>query len=1148
MPSRRRLAPLVARLLLATTCAVALSAGPAAADWPPIDGADMSDTANWPSDPGYAGQWNLWSFMPAANASRVTAYEASIGSGIHADRAWIRTTGDRRVIIAVLDSGIRWRERDLVNKYFLNRGELPVPEAACGTAPGSDAWDANGDGLFNVQDYTTATGHQQPTPDTICDSRVSDSNGNGILDPQDLIQIFSDQVDDDDNGWTDDISGWDIFHDDNDPNDDTDFGHGSGEAQDSGAEGDNAISDIGVCPDCSLLMVRIGDSFVVDANDFALGVVYGVDAGAAVIQEAAGSINGTPLMHQAVDYAWRQNVAVVASAADEDSFHANLPGSINHTIYVHANTYDRTSRDASTTFLAYNNCTNYGAQLLLSTPGTGCSSEATGKTSGVVGLVQAAGLQAAADNPTLLGPLGGDWADTDRYQARVLGGEEIKQLLITSVDDIYDPDDATNPEKYETYPGWEKRFGYGRTNVRKAVDEVLALRIPPVVDVWTPEWFRVIDPVATPSIDITGEISYRTALYDSYDYVVEWAPGIEPFPEDWTTLAEGTDETQPISGTLASWDVSSLDIMNPDLPEPDVAVDRYMVTVRVRVTVHSSDAGRDGVTGEIRRAFHIRHDDDVRPGFPVRLAGSGEASAKITDIDGDGPMEIVIADGGGAIHVFDGDGAEKPGWPQQLPPMSHLRPSNPANHRSSAAFTGGGLDPDSSSFVEQSIAVGDLDGDGPDGKSVVVAAFEGDVYVYDAAGQLRSGFPVSLDPANAAVTNSDWSLDTGIFSAPVLGDLDGDGDLEIIVSALDAHVYAWHHDGTPVAGWPVLLSAGVQRSRIVQTPSLGDMDGDGRPEVVVGSNEEYDGTGRMYAFHGDGTPLDRWPRVLPSVPVLPFVGEGLPNSSAMADVDGDGKIDVAVSGIVALPSVIRGDGTLVGTMSNENYGVNSNSDDAPSFVAIANGSFGDLDNDGRPDLVWNSAGIGFLDAFASAGGRVNFDHHVGAWNTRTQQYLPGFPQRADDHQFFMNPAIADVDDDGKPEVLTGSGGYYLRAWNVDGDQPAGWPKFSGGWITSSPAVGDVDGDGRLEVAVATREGWLWVWNTGGRTDGRVDWASFHHDDHNTGNLATPIGFGSPAGGGGGGCCRASRRGDGFAATLLALAVALRLRRRRRPLA
>jgi len=92
------LIPLAAVLLLSAD-------RPAHADWPPLPGADLTLPENWPDDPGYDGQWNLWSFMHEANLGQVSDYEASVGSGIHADRAWQQTIGEPAVVIAVLDSG-----------------------------------------------------------------------------------------------------------------------------------------------------------------------------------------------------------------------------------------------------------------------------------------------------------------------------------------------------------------------------------------------------------------------------------------------------------------------------------------------------------------------------------------------------------------------------------------------------------------------------------------------------------------------------------------------------------------------------------------------------------------------------------------------------------------------------------------------------------------------------------------------------------------------------------------------------------------------------------------------------------------------------------------------------------------------------------
>src|SRR6185503_600855 len=102
------------------------------------------------------------------------------------------------------------------------------------------------------------------------DARVGDRNANGLLDPQDLIRAFSDGTDGDADGYVDDIAGWNFVDDDNDPFDEVQYGHGTGEAEDSTAEADNG-GDVGTCPNCRVLPVRVGDSFVTDANLFAQG-------------------------------------------------------------------------------------------------------------------------------------------------------------------------------------------------------------------------------------------------------------------------------------------------------------------------------------------------------------------------------------------------------------------------------------------------------------------------------------------------------------------------------------------------------------------------------------------------------------------------------------------------------------------------------------------------------------------------------------------------------------------------------------------------------------------------------------------------------------------------------------------------------------
>src|SRR5256885_7090416 len=56
----------------------------------------------------------------------------------------------------------------------------------------------------------------------------------------------------------------------------------------------------------------------------------------------------------------------------------------------------------------------------------------------------------------------------------------------------------------------------------------------------------------------------------------------------------------------------------------------------------------------------------------------------------------------------------------------------------------------------------------------------------------------------------------------------------------------------------------------------------------------------------------------------------------------------------------------------------------------------------------------------------------------------------------LGPAVAEISGDSLPEIIDSSGGYFVHAFNAAGVEPAGWPKLTGHWQTSTPSIGDIN--------------------------------------------------------------------------------------------
>ncbi|HKG36767.1 MAG TPA: S8 family serine peptidase, partial [Solirubrobacterales bacterium] len=901
--------------------------------------------------------------------------------------AWQLTTGRPDVTIAVMDSGVKWNDAgamtDLRAKTRLNRAELPVPlhdrgtplEGAKPCSAYADAYDANGDTVFDVRDYA-------------CDSRIDLGEPRrvgppGVLIPQDILIAFSDGTDPDGNGYVDDIVGWDFLDNDNDPFDDVSYGHGTGEAQGSSGEVDNG-SSYGTCPNCRVIHMRVGDSFIADINRFAQGVLYAADNDVQVVQSALGTLNNSTLARQAVDYAYRHGTTTVLSAADEAAQHDNQPY-LPHSILVNSVTHSPIPA-GNRSYLAFNGCTNFNAKITLAIPSTSCSSDAVGLSSGYAGLIYSAAYEAA--DAGVLAPV----ADTALCQTVrpnpvtdddhcVITPNEVRQVLASGriagpgpggvgfaplpadPGEGYQAEDVnfagtppqgdaepacapvalpgcTNPNgaggalqaqvdanresiptgieqtvmrSYPARAGHDQYYGYGRVNVRRAVEAVLddpaapgTPRIPPSVEIDSPEWNQQVDP-GSAAFTVAGRVSARdpgTGESRPFTCQVLVAPGHYPNnrltsqtpPGDYAPVGNGacdgtTPHDGPLDGPLASIDIAALRARfpadtqalgfagrepgaQPQVSNGRPANDPYGFVVKVVARVDQT-AELPAMTGEDQRAAYLHRDQDMLPGFPKGITrgavtggpptSDGESSPALADLDGDNRNELILAGSDGFVHALRPDGSELPGWP--------VRGDQPPLHTGARAFASGEVPTDYGGPILASVAVADANRDGI--PEVFAADFHGRVYGWDAEGHrifreeseiAYSGKPLApfenvrfpkSDPSQAELRRTQH----GFIASPVIADLDGQGGMEVVIPAMDRHLYAWHLDGTPVDGFPVLVvdfdkvasvdpvthaltfkpgSGAAMQGAIVDTPALADLNGDGLPEVVVGTNEEYD--------------------------------------------------------------------------------------------------------------------------------------------------------------------------------------------------------------------------------------------------------------------------------------------------------------------
>lgn len=469
-------------------------------------------------------------------------------------------------------------------------------------------------------------------------------------------------------------------------------------------------------------------------------------------------------------------------------------------------------------------------------------------------------------------------------------------------------------------------------------------------------------------------------------------------------------------------------------------------------------------------------------GFPQsastnpNLAGVGVVTyskALVVDLDNNGgPQEIVVGTDKGRLLVFNSDGTIRAGWgptgqamPSEIassPAAGQLvgSPSSPLEivvgcgtpnvgpqWGQVAAFNADGtelwrfngtldiVEPGPNGFpdaVWSTPALGDLDNDGLD--DVVFGSFDQRVYALKGTNAtLLPGWP-------------QWLRET-IFSSPALADLDGDGKLEIIIGA-DVHaeappfntptggaLWVFRRNGSQFPGFPVFTNFGIGSS-----PAVGDITGDGCPEIVVGTAfpapPYTDPMGRdLHAWSRDGSRPPGWPKAL----------VGHPHTSpALANLDADAALEV-----VATVTKTNGSPTGEGWV----YGIDGNGTTLFQVRPVTN----NVDADALQEPIVVRFGTAATDPSIFVGGLIFEVGHISKTGVqlsddrRPPPAGPGVVYYETNRQAF-GPAAGDLDDNGKLVLVAADGrvatdpddiGIY--AWNLDtanGTQP--WPMFHQG--------------------------------------------------------------------------------------------------------
>lgn len=318
------------------------------------------------------------------------------------------------------------------------------------------------------------------------------------------------------------------------------------------------------------------------------------------------------------------------------------------------------------------------------------------------------------------------------------------------------------------------------------------------------------------------------------------------------------------------------------------------------------------------------------------------------------------------------------------------------------------------------------------------------LYILRNDGQSLSGWPKTVYCPDYDYETK-YSNIASVGPVPSVGDLDGDGALEIVGVFFSNEIYAWKNDGTPMPGCPVKTEGYTTTS-----PVLADLDSDGKMEIIIGTT-----SGRIYILSYDGRCFTNWD-ISTNIKGHLFV--------MVADLEMDNKPE-----IIALSSPLPKDANQNGFSML--YAWHCDGSIVNGWHAQMNGTdsilapvAGDLDGDGKTEIVAISS--------------INLNCKVYIWNFDGS--LRAISSFRPNSEVKSSIALGDVDNDGNVDIIAATSNGVLYAWNYDGNQLSGWPVVlpDAYWV-SAPILSDIDGDNEIEIVIASYGGKIYAYKGNG---------------------------------------------------------------------